>query len=106
RRRARVRQRQWGGARTALERAVALGAPEPYTLIALGKVYRQQGEREAAVEMFHRARDSGAGGPDFQENLARLEPELDAEWDFSEMRSPHFQIAFAGGERERHAPPP
>jgi tetratricopeptide (TPR) repeat protein len=100
---ARVRQGEWGAARTALERAVALGASDPYTLIALGKVYRQQGEREAAVEMFHRARDSGAGGPDFQQTLTRLERELDAEWDFSEMRSPHFQIAFAGGERESNA---
>jgi len=100
---ARVRQGAWGAARTSLERAVALGAADPYTLIALGKVYRQQGEREAAVEMFHRARDSGAGGPDFQQTLARLERELDAEWDFSELRSPHFQIAFAGGERESNA---
>ena len=100
---ARLRQGEWSAARTALERAVGLGASDPYTLIALGKVYRQQGEREAAVEMFHRARDSGAGGPDFQQTLARLERELDAEWDFTEMRSPHFQIAFAGGERESNA---
>jgi tetratricopeptide (TPR) repeat protein len=100
---ARLRQGEWSAARTALERGVALGVSDPYTLIALGKIYRQQGEREAAVEMFHRARDSGASGPDFQENLARLERELDAEWDFSEMRSPHFQIAFAGGERESNA---
>ena len=100
---ARVRQEQWDAARTALERAVALGASDPYTLIALGKVYRQQGERQAAVEMFDRARDSGAGGPDFQQTLTRMERELDAEWDFSEMRSPHFQIAFSGGERESNA---
>lgn len=100
---ARVRQEQWDAARAALERAVALGASDPYTLIALGKVYRQQGDREAAVEMFERARDSGAVGPGFQETLARLERELDAEWDFSEMRSPHFQISFAGGQRESNA---
>ena len=100
---ARVRQEQWDAARSALERAVALGAADPYTLVALGKVYRQQGDREAAVEMFDRARDSGAAGPGFQQSLARLERELDAEWDFSEMRSPHFQIAFAGGERESNA---
>jgi tetratricopeptide (TPR) repeat protein len=100
---ARLRQGEWSQARNALERAVALGTSDPYTLIALGKTYRQQGEREAAVEMFHRARDGGASGPAFQENLARLERELDAEWDFSEMRSPHFEIAFAGGERESNA---
>jgi tetratricopeptide (TPR) repeat protein len=100
---ARARQGNWQPARVALERALELGADDPYTLTALGKVYRQQGEREAAVEMFHRARDLGARGPDFQETLARLERELDAEWDFAEMRSPHFQIAFAGGERESNA---
>lgn len=100
---ARVHQEQWGAAQIALERAVALGASDPYTLIALGKVYRQQGDREAAVEMFDRARDSGAAGPGFQQTLTRLERELDAEWDFAEMRSPHFQIAFAGGERESNA---
>ena len=94
-----MRRGEWSEARSALERAVALGASDPYTLIALGKIYRQQGEREAAVEMFHRARDGGAAGPDFQETLTRLERELDAEWDFAEMRSAHFQIAFAGGER-------
>ena len=100
---ARVRQGEWDAARAALERAVALGVADPYTLIALGKTHRQLGDREAAVEMFHRARDSGASGADFQENLTRLERELDAEWDFSEMRSPHFQISFAGGERESNA---
>jgi tetratricopeptide (TPR) repeat protein len=100
---ARVHQEQWAAARTALERAVALGAADPYTLVALGKVYRQQGDREAAVEMFDRARDSGAAGPGFQQTLTSLERELDAEWDFSEMRSPHFQIAFAGGARESNA---
>lgn len=100
---ARVRRGEWSEARTALERAVALGSADPYALLALGKVYRQQGEREKAVEMFQRAGERGAGGPDFQETLGRLERELDAEWDFSEMRSPHFQIAFAGGERESNA---
>jgi tetratricopeptide (TPR) repeat protein len=100
---AHTRQGAWSEARRMLERAVDLGAEDPYTLIALGKIYRQQGERELAVEMFHRAREGGAAGPDFQETLTRLERELDAEWDFSEMRSPHFQIAFAGGERESDA---
>jgi tetratricopeptide (TPR) repeat protein len=100
---ARARQGEWQPARGALERALALGADDPYTLTALGKVYRQQGEREAAVEMFHRARDLGAGGPEFQETLTRLERELDAEWDFAEMRSPHFRISFAAGEEQSDA---
>jgi uncharacterized protein HemY len=40
---ARVRQDEWAAARSALERAVALGASDPYTFMTLGKVYRQQG---------------------------------------------------------------
>lgn len=100
---ARVRQDDWRDARTALERAVALGATDPHTFVSLGKVYRQQGEREAAVEMFHRARENGARGADFDDTLRRLERELDAEWDFAQMRSPHFDIAFAGGGRESNA---
>jgi len=100
---ARVKRGEWGAAGVTLERAVTLGAADPYTLIGLGRVYRQQGNRAGAVEMFHRARDSGAGGADFQETLARLERELDAEWDFAEMSSPHFHIAFAGGESQSAA---
>lgn len=100
---ARLRQGEWAAARTALERAVALGSDDPHVLMALGKVYRQHGERESAVEMFQRARERGAGGRDFEEALGRIERELDAEWDFDALRSPHFEIAFAGGERESDA---
>lgn len=100
---AQARRGEWAPARVTLERATELGAGDPYTLVALGKVYRQQGEREAAVEMLHRARERGATGPDFDETLGKLERELDAEWDFAQMRSAHFQIAFAEGGRESDA---
>lgn len=88
----------WPEARDALERAVELGARDAGALLALGKVYRQQGERGKAVEMFQRARESGATGGDFDQMLARLERELDAEWDFAERRSAHFEISFDSGE--------
>ena len=102
---ARVRQGDWARRGTrARARRRRSARRDPYTLIALGKIYRQQGEREAAVEMFHRARESGAARPRLPGRCWRaLERELDAEWDFAEMRSPHFQIAFAGGERESNA---
>jgi hypothetical protein len=35
--------------------------------------------------------------------LTRLERELDAEWDFDELRSAHFSIGFAPGESESRA---
>ena len=92
------RNAEWQDAQHALEGAVQLGAVDPRTLITLGTVYRQQGNREGAVEMLQRARAAGARGQGFDAMLRRLERELDAEWDFTELHSSHFQIAFADGE--------
>jgi len=97
---ARVRQGDWAAGKEALERAAALGAADPATYTSLAKVYRQLGDRAAAVDALHRARDVGARGADFEAMVARLERELDAEWDFDELRSAHFSIGFAAGERE------
>jgi len=100
---AQVRQDEWQQGRDTLERATALGAADPATLTALAKAYRQLGDRAAAVEALHRARDAGAQGGDFDAMTARLERELDAEWDFDELRSAHFAIGFAAGERDSQA---
>lgn len=97
---ARVRQGDFAAGREALQRAVELGAVDAATFASLAKAYRQLGEREAAVEALQRARDAGAQGPEFDAMLARLERELDAEWGFDELRSAHFSIGFAPGERE------
>lgn len=91
-------------AREALERAVSLGAQDPTTFAVLGNVYRQQGERQRAVEMFQRAREHGAQGKDFDESLARLEREMDAEWDFDDRRSAHFEVSFDSGEDRNTVP--
>ncbi len=98
---ARVRQGDWRGGRQALEQAGALGVSDRTTLTALAEAHRQLGDRAAAVEALHGARDAGAGGADFDNLLARLERELDAEWEFDETRSAHFTISFAGGERDQ-----
>ncbi|MGD9763276.1 MAG: hypothetical protein AB7V27_06160 [Candidatus Binatia bacterium] len=97
---ARVRQGDWRGGREALDRAVALGVSDHASLTALAEANRQLGDRAAAVEALHHARDAGAGGPEFDTMLARMERELDAEWDFDETRTAHFTIGFAGGARE------
>jgi tetratricopeptide (TPR) repeat protein len=94
---------RWDRAQDALERSLELEEAEANTLVALGKVYRQQGDRKQAVEMFQRAREAGAAGEDFEQALQRLERELDAEWGFSELISPHFQIGFAEGENREAA---
>jgi len=92
------RNAEWGPAQAALERALAVGATDPYALVTLGQVYRQQGNRAGAVEMFQRARERGGAGSQLDETLRRLERELDAEWDYAELPSPHFVISFAYGE--------
>jgi Flp pilus assembly protein TadD len=101
---AHTRKREWAEARDILERAVRLGAGDPTTYTALGEVYRHQGDRAAAVEMFHRARDRGASGADFDAMLTRLERELDAEWGYDQLRSAHFEISFDSGEDRSIAP--
>jgi tetratricopeptide (TPR) repeat protein len=100
---AQARTADWTGAQRSLERSVHLGVSDPGTLVALGKVYRQQGNRQRAVEMFQRAREKGASGTAFDESLQRLERELDAEWGFDELRSPHFEISFSSGENREAA---
>jgi tetratricopeptide (TPR) repeat protein len=94
---------EWKTARDELERSMELGKPEPAALVALGTTYRQLGNLEAAVEMLQRAREAGAGGADFEASLAKLERELDAEWDFDELNSAHFHIGFEGGQDESAA---
>lgn len=95
---AQSRQGEWDGAQQSLEKAVDLGGIDATTAIALGRVYQQRGNREGAVEMFQHARDLGVSGNDFETVLSRLERELDAEWDYTELPSPHFTISFAEGE--------
>lgn len=93
---AHVRQGDYRRGRELLERATADGGGDAASLTALATAYRQLGEREAAVEALHRARDAGARGPDFDAMVGRAERELDTEWDFDETRSAHFTIGFAG----------
>jgi tetratricopeptide (TPR) repeat protein len=95
---ARSRLTEWDDARASLEKAAELGGIDAQTAIALGRVYQQLGLRERAVEMFQRARDLGVRDDDFTTVLTRLERELDAEWDYAELPSPHFTISFAEGK--------
>lgn len=93
----------WHDAEATLRRAIERGTTDPMAFVALGRVYRQQGDRQGAVEMFQRARESGASGADFDTMLTRLERELDAEWDFVEFSTPHFRLSFAQGENHAAA---
>ena len=50
--------------------------------------------------MFQRAREKGASGAGFEAMIKRLERELDTEWNFSELQSPHFAVSFAEGANQ------
>jgi tetratricopeptide (TPR) repeat protein len=93
---AHVRQGDYRSGRELLERATAQGVADPASLTALATAYRQLGDRAAAVDALHRAREAGARGPEFDAMVTRAEREMDAEWDFDETRSAHFTIGFAG----------
>jgi tetratricopeptide (TPR) repeat protein len=95
---AQERAGKWYDAEETLRLAMERGANDAMAFIALGRVYRERGDREGAVAMFQRAKEIGAAGPGFEEMLGRLERELDAEWDFVEISTPHFRLSFAQGE--------
>lgn len=95
---AQERAGEWYDAEETLRLAMDRGAHDAMAFISLGRVYRERGDREGAVAMFQRAREIGAAGPEFDAMLGRLERELDAEWDFVEISTPHFRLSFAGGE--------
>ena len=87
----------WQAARTAYERSLALGSENADVFLALAGIYRQQGMQTQAVEMLHRAQQSGARGQDFEEMKQVVVAEQDAESGFDSVTSPHFAISFDGG---------
>jgi hypothetical protein len=85
-------------ARADLERAVEKGAADPGLWLALGETYLRQNDRPHALEMLQRARDAGATSPQLDALLKRLGREVDAEWDFAAIESPHFRVTFDDGK--------
>jgi tetratricopeptide (TPR) repeat protein len=95
---ANMRAGDLGAARADLEQALANGITDANLYLALGEVYLHDGDRPRALEMLHRAREAGAGGPELAALVDRLEREVDAEWDFAAMENRHFRVTFAEGE--------
>lgn len=85
-------------ARADLERAVEKSASDPGLWLALGETYLRQNDRPHALEMLQRARDAGATSPQLDALLKRLGREVDAEWDFTALESPHFRVTFDDGK--------
>lgn len=100
---AQLQSRQFGDAIDALEEALAAGAGDPATLLALAEAYEATDERVRALEMVQRAQEAGADSPALRERLERLAREVDAEWDFGEESSRHFRVRFDDGDDPRAA---
>lgn len=98
-----AKRSDWGAARTAYERAVALGSADPDVYLNLASIYRQQGMQTEAVDMLHRAQDKGANGSDFQAMVQLIVREQDAEAAFGAVTSPHFTLSFDAGEDQAAA---
>jgi tetratricopeptide (TPR) repeat protein len=100
---ARLQAGEFGEARADLERAVAGGTKDATTWLALGEAYLHENDRTHALECLQHARDAGAHGPQLDALVERLGREIDAEWDFAALESPHFRASFAEGENRRAA---
>ncbi len=88
-------------AEVLLERALRLAPADKNLLLTLGQAYFQDDKRPAALEMLQRAKEAGAKGPEIDTLVQQLSREVDTEWDFLELDSPHFRISFADNEDRR-----
>jgi len=96
-----VREARLADAAALLERALRIAPADKNLLLMLGQVYFQKDKRPEALEMLQRAKEAGARGPDLDTLVQQLSREVDTEWDFVELDSPHFHISFADDE-DRH----
>jgi len=88
-------------AEVLLERGLRLAPADKNLLLTLGQAYFQEDKRPAALEMLQRAKEAGARGPELDTLVQQLSREVDTEWDFRELDSPHFRISFADDEDRR-----
>ena len=95
---AQLRQADYGGAASTLERALRLEPHDTQSMLALAEAYVRQDKRPEALDLLHRAKEAGAGGDEVDQRLARLSREVDTEWDFVQRESPHFRVSFADSE--------
>lgn len=97
----RHRQRDYVAASALLEGA-RLGLPrDGGVLLALGDAYLQLEKRDLAFDVLQQARDAGAGSAGLTALLQRLGREIDAEWDFVQQQTAHFQASFSDAADER-----
>lgn len=92
------KQRDFAAAASVLEHALQLLPRDGNVLLALADSYLRQEKRAQAYDVLQRAREVGVRAAGIDSLLERLAREIDAEWDFVHLQTPHFQASFADTE--------
>ncbi len=90
-----LRQGHYARAAATLERALQSVPSDQNSLLALAQVRLKQDRRPQALDLLQRAKEAGASGPHLDSALQQLSREVDAEWNFVRLESPHFRLSFA-----------
>ena len=92
------READYAQAVATLERALQIAPSDTSTMLALAEAYLKQEKRPQALDLLQRAKEAGAVSPALDTQLRQLSREVDAEWDFVQLESPHFHLSFADDE--------
>ena len=95
---AQLRQADYGGAASTLERALRLEPRDSQSMLALAEAYLRRDKRPDALDLLQRATEAGVRSDALEQRVARLSREVDTEWDFVQRESPHFRVSFADSE--------
>jgi hypothetical protein len=88
-------------AAATLEHVLHLAPTDTGALLALADVFLRRNRRPEAFDLLRRAKDAGAGGTELDQRLEQLSREVDAEWGFVQLQSPHFRVSFADDQDNR-----
>jgi Flp pilus assembly protein TadD len=97
-----LRQGRHADAVAALDKALQLAPRDTDAMLRLAQLYLAEDRRADALALLQQAKALGARGPDLDKFVQQLSREVDAEWGFVKLDSPHFRVSFNGDE-DRHA---
>lgn len=86
--------KELGSAQAHLSRAFAEQPQRADVALGLAEALSELDDRAAALDVLYRAKENGAVHPNIDTLVRRLEREVDAEWDFVRVETPHFDLDF------------
>jgi tetratricopeptide (TPR) repeat protein len=90
-----VRQADLPDAAPLLERALQIEPHDTATMVGLADVYLKLEKRPQALDLLQRAKEAGVTGPELDKKMQQLSREVDVEWGYASLDSPHFRVSFA-----------